>query len=68
MNKIIRIPGHGPVEIYSDTDMFISIPGNGPIEISEVPVSGLPDYAWVSSAGGDYWVSTPGGDYWVSTV
>ena len=34
--------------------------------IGSIP-SSIPDYAWVSSASGDYWVSSPGGDYWVST-
>lgn len=28
----------------------------------------IPDFAWVSSAGGDVWVSSVSGDYWVSTV
>ena len=29
----IKIPGHGPVTVYSDTNTYIEIPGDGPIEV-----------------------------------
>jgi hypothetical protein len=32
----IKIPGHGPAAIYSDTYPFMSIPGEGAIEVSEI--------------------------------
>jgi hypothetical protein len=65
----IKIPGHGPVTVYSDTNIYIEVPGDGPVEIVEATAAGgLPDTVWVSSAGGDAWVSSAGGDYWVSTV
>jgi hypothetical protein len=33
MVKTIRIPGKGPIQIYSDTAMFITVPGDGPVEV-----------------------------------
>lgn len=67
----IKIPGRGPITIYSDTDTFVDLPGDVPIEVVEAPGGGpvIPDQVWVSTVGGtDYWVSTVGGtDYWVST-
>ena len=48
MVKTIRVPGKGHVQIYSDTEMFISIPGDGPVDVDEVVVA-----AGAGSAGND---------------
>ena len=61
MTKTIRIPGRGPIQLYSDTEMFITVPGDGPIDVDEI---GVPDGAWVDGAGG-YWVDGSGG-YWIT--
>ena len=45
----IKIPGHGPVTIYSDTGQSISVPGDGPVEVSEVAAA-VPAGGYVGTA------------------
>lgn len=52
----IKIPSHGPITIYSDTNTYISIPGDGPIEVIRAPVvsDGAPNYTVTTDAGTNY--------------
>jgi hypothetical protein len=37
---IIKIPGKGPLTIYSDSEIVLNIPGDNPVEVIAAPVSG----------------------------
>lgn len=65
----IKIPGHGPVTIYSDTNTYIEIPGDGPVEVSEVVAAGGPAYAVITEAtAGDFYVMVDATNYVVTQV
>jgi|WetSurMetagenome_2_1015567.scaffolds.fasta_scaffold205517_1 hypothetical protein len=37
---IIKIPGKGPLTIYSDSEIVLNIPGDNPVEVIAAPVAG----------------------------
>jgi hypothetical protein len=67
----IKIPGHGPVTVYSDANTYIEIPGDGPIEIVTPggPASGGPAYGVVTEAtAGAFYVMVDATNYVVTQV
>lgn len=49
----IRIPGHGPVTIYSDTNTFVDIPSDESVEVVEAP-GGVGGTSYVLREDGSY--------------
>jgi hypothetical protein len=65
----IKIPGHVPVTVYSDTNTYIEVPGDGPVEIVEAVAAGGPNYAVITEAtAGDFYVMVNATDYVVTQV